>query len=55
MLVQTHWLISDQARRTVLDSAPSVVNRLGRMDFSARTGAIAWRYAFRTLLLSRSA
>lgn len=37
MFAQTHWLIPHRMPRTMLDSAPAVVNRLGRMDFSART------------------
>ena len=41
MLVQTHWLIPHRMRRTMLDSLLFVVNRLGRMDFSASTPA-AW-------------
>ena len=38
-LVQTHWLIPYWTRRVMLDSMLFVANRLGRMDFSARTGA----------------
>ncbi len=42
MLVQTRSLIPHRMRCTMLESAPSVVNRLGRMDFSARTGPGRW-------------
>jgi len=38
--VQTYWLIPYWRRRAMLDSLLFVVNRLGGMDFSARTGAI---------------
>jgi len=37
MLVQTQRLLLDRMRHMMLDSAPSVANREGRMDFSART------------------
>jgi len=37
MFVQYHWLIPYRMRPQMLDSAPSVVIRLGRMDFLART------------------
>lgn len=38
MLGPIRWLIPYQTRCVMLDSALSVVNRLGRMDFSASTG-----------------
>ncbi len=37
MLGQIRWLIFCQPRRVMLNSVPSVVNRLGPMDFSAST------------------
>jgi len=37
MFVQTHWLIFRQTCRMMLDSAPSMDNRLRQTDFSART------------------